>query len=120
MSPAQGETQREGTGGPPQGSRIPKCMLINVILEEESRVAIVDNGVLDFFEIETLGKQTLKGSIYKGIVENVNASLEAAFVNCGWEKPGFLPLDEVNFRVLPSIKSRKGGSKRPWRLNARS
>ena len=90
---------------------MPKCMLINVILEEESRVAIVDNGVLDFYEIETLSKQTLKGSIYKGIVENINASLEAAFVNCGWEKPGFLPLDEVNFRVLPTIKSRKGGSK---------
>ena len=40
-----------------------KSMLINVILEEESRVAIVENGVLDFFEIETLTKETLKGNI---------------------------------------------------------
>jgi ribonuclease E len=88
-----------------------KSMLINVILEEESRVAIVDNGVLDFFEIETLTKETLKGNIYKGVVENVNASLDAAFVDCGWERPGFLPLDEVNFRILPVLKGRKGGSK---------
>jgi ribonuclease E len=88
-----------------------KSMLINVILEEESRVAIVDNGVLDFFEIETLTKETLKGNIYKGVVENVNSSLDAAFVDCGWERPGFLPLDEVNFRVLPVLKSRKGASK---------
>src|SRR5437773_2429157 len=88
-----------------------KSMLINVIQEEESRVAIVDGGVLDFFEIETLGSSTLKGNIYKGVVENVNASLEAAFVSCGWDRPGFLPLDEVNFRVLPSIKTRKGASR---------
>src|SRR5436309_4575671 len=88
-----------------------RCMLINVVQEEESRVAIVDGGVLDFFEIETLSSETLRGNIYKGVVENVNTSLEAAFVNCGWERPGFLPLDEVNFHVLPTIKSRKGGSK---------
>ena len=68
-----------------------KSMLINVVQEEESRVAIVDGGVLDFFEIETLSTETLKGNIYKGVVENVNPSLEAAFVNCGWDRPGFLP-----------------------------
>ena len=88
-----------------------KSMLINVILEEESRVAIVDNGVLDFFEIETLTKETLKGNIYKGVVDNVNGSLDAAFVDCGWERPGFLPLDEVNFKVLPAVKGRKGASR---------
>lgn len=88
-----------------------KVMLINVILEEESRVAIVDNGILDFFEIETLGKASLKGNIYKGVVENVNSALQAAFVNCGWDKPGFLPFDEVNFKVLPSSKGRKGPSR---------
>ncbi len=88
-----------------------KSMLINVILEEESRVAIVDNGILDFFEIETLTKETLKGNIYKGVVDNVNGSLDAAFVDCGWERPGFLPLDEVNFKVLPPMKGRKGASR---------
>ena len=86
-------------------------MFINVVQEEESRVAIVADGVLQYFEIETLSSESLKGNIYKGVVENVNSSLEAAFVNCGWDRPGFLPLDEVNFRVLPSIKGRKGGSK---------
>src|SRR5437867_3732957 len=88
-----------------------KCMLINVVQEEESRVAIVNGGILDFFEIETLSSETLRGNIYKAVVENVNPSLEAAFVNCGWERPGFLPLDEVNFKVLPTIQTRKGGSK---------
>jgi ribonuclease E len=85
-------------------------MLINVVQEEESRVAIVDGGVLSFFEIETLSSETLKGTSIRAS-SRINPSLEAAFVNSGWDRPGFLPLDEVNFKVLPAIKTRKGGSR---------
>jgi ribonuclease E len=86
---------------------MPKSMLVNVTAEEEHRVAILDNGVLDIFEIETLSKENLKGNIYKAIVEGVNPALEAAFVNYGGERAGFLPLDEINFKVYPS---RNGGT----------
>jgi ribonuclease E len=83
-----------------------KSMFVNVTAEEENRVAIVENGVLDVFEIETLSKEHLKGNIFKVVVEGINPALEAAFVNYGGERAGFLPLDEVNFKLYPS---RNGG-----------
>jgi len=86
---------------------MPKSMLVNVTAEEENRVAIVDNGVLDVFEIETLSKEHLKGNIFKVVVEGINPALEAAFVNYGGERAGFLPLDEINFKLYPS---RNGGA----------
>ncbi|HKN47569.1 MAG TPA: ribonuclease E/G, partial [Candidatus Polarisedimenticolia bacterium] len=95
---------------------MPKSMLVNVTAEEEHRVAIVDNGVLDIFEIETLSREHLKGNIFKGIVEGVNPALEAAFVNYGGERAGFLPLDEVNFKIYPSRGEGTGGKGRPARI----
>jgi ribonuclease E len=77
-------------------------MLVNVTAEEEHRVAVVDNGVLDLFEIETLSRENIKGNIFKAVVEGVNPALEAAFVNYGGERAAFLPLDEVNFKYYPS------------------
>src|SRR3989475_13249112 len=94
---------------------MPKSMFVNVTAEEENRVAIVENGVLDVFEIETLSKEHLKGNIFKGIVEGVNPALEAAFVNYGGERAGVLPLDEVNFKIYPSPGEGTGGEGRPPR-----
>ncbi len=85
-----------------------KQMLVNVTAEEENRVAIVDNGTLDAFEIETLSRENLKGNIFKVTVEGLNPALEAAFVNYGGERAGFLPIDELNFKIFPA---REGGSK---------
>ena len=93
-----------------------KSMLVNVTAEEEHRVAIVDNGVLDIFEIETLSRENLKGNIFKAIVEGVNPALEAAFVNYGGERAGFLPLDEVNFKFYPSRGEGGGGKGRGARI----
>ena len=86
-----------------------KAMLINVTHAEESRVAIVENGVLDTFEIETLTRESIKGNIYNGIVEGINATLNAAFVRYGNDRPGFLPLDEVNFKNVPVLRGRDDG-----------
>src|SRR5881628_1002849 len=83
-----------------------KVMLINVSHEEESRVAMVEGGVLESLEIESISR-SLKGNIYKAVVNNVNAALEAAFVFYGDERAGFLPLDEVNFKVLPTLPGRE-------------
>ena len=79
-----------------------KTMLVNVTHAEESRVAILENGVLADSEIETTNRASLKGNIYNAVVENVIPSLEAAFVRLGGDLKGFLPLDEVNFKLLPS------------------
>jgi len=95
---------------------MPKSMLVNVTAEEENRVAIVDNAILDVFEIETLSKEHLKGNIFKVIVEGLNPALEAAFVNYGGERAGFLPLDEINFKLYPSRDGGSGGKGRGARI----
>ncbi|MCI0659193.1 MAG: Rne/Rng family ribonuclease, partial [Acidobacteria bacterium] len=89
-----------------------KAMLINVTHAEESRVAIVENGVLDTFEIETLNRESIKGNIYNGIVEGINTTLNAAFVRYGTDRPGFLPMDEINFKNVPVLRGKEDGGHR--------
>ena len=79
-----------------------KTMLVNVTHVEESRVAIVEDGVLEQYEIETLSRTNIKGNIHNAVVENVHPALEAAFLRISPDLKGFLPLDEVNFKLLPS------------------
>ncbi|HXQ24227.1 MAG TPA: ribonuclease E/G [Candidatus Acidoferrales bacterium] len=88
---------------------MPKTMLINVTHAEESRVGIVEDGVLASFEIEAFSREHLKGNIYKGVVHRIHPALEAAFVDIGAERDAFLPLDEICFRHLPT-PWRNGGS----------
>ncbi|HRE91362.1 MAG TPA: Rne/Rng family ribonuclease, partial [Myxococcota bacterium] len=75
-------------------------LLINVA-HEETRVALVESGRLANFEIITSRADNNKGNIYKGIVHRVNTSLQAAFVDYGAEKQGFLPLPEIHDRFYP-------------------
>lgn len=87
-----------------------KTMLVNVTHVEETRVAVVEDGILAAYDIETLNRTTLKGNIYNAVVESVHASLEAAFVHIGPDLKGFLPLDQLNFRLLPKqVEGRKFG-----------
>jgi ribonuclease E len=71
-------------------------MLINAEDAEESRVAIVADGILEEFDIETSHKEQNKSNVYKGIVVKVEAGLQAAFVDYGGKRAGFLPLGEVH------------------------
>ncbi len=73
-----------------------KKMIINVVHAEESRVAIIENGVLQELSIEITSRGKIRGNIYKGYVQKVEQSLHAAFVEYGGNRPGFLPLDEVH------------------------
>jgi ribonuclease E len=85
-------------------------MLVNVTHVEESRVAILEDGVLAAYEIETINRTSIKGNIYNAVVESVHQSLEAAFVRIGPDMKGFLPLDEVNFFLLPArVEDRSRG-----------
>ncbi|MEW8405331.1 MAG: ribonuclease E [Candidatus Thiodiazotropha taylori] len=73
-----------------------KRMLINATQPEELRVAIVDGQKLFNLDIEIPGREQKKANIYKGRITRVEPSLEAAFVDYGAERHGFLPLKEIS------------------------
>jgi len=73
-----------------------KRMLINATQEEELRVALVDGQRLYDLDIENRSRIQKKASIYKGRITRVEPSLEAAFVDFGAERHGFLPLKEIS------------------------
>jgi ribonuclease E len=70
-------------------------MLINATQPEELRVALVDGQRLYDFDIEIPSKEQKKANIYKGIITRIEPSLEAAFVNYGADRHGFLPFKEI-------------------------
>lgn len=72
-----------------------KRMLINATQPEELRVAIVDGQKLFNLDIEVPGRELKKSNIYKGRITRVEPSLEAAFVDYGAERHGFLPMKEI-------------------------
>ena len=72
-----------------------KRMLFNAAHAEELRVAIVDGQKLLDLDIETTGKEQRKSNIYKGVITRIEPSLEAAFVDYGADRHGFLPFKEV-------------------------
>ncbi|MCR9279234.1 MAG: Rne/Rng family ribonuclease [Pseudomonadaceae bacterium] len=73
-----------------------KRMLINATQPEEVRVALVDGQKLYDLDIENRSREQKKGSIYKARITRVEPSLEAAFVDFGSERHGFLPLKEIS------------------------
>ena len=71
-------------------------MLFNATQTEELRVAIVDGQKLLDLDIETTGREQRKSNIYKGVITRIEPSLEAAFIDYGAERHGFLPFKEVS------------------------
>ncbi|MCU0588953.1 MAG: Rne/Rng family ribonuclease [Syntrophobacteraceae bacterium] len=71
-------------------------MIINAVHPEEFRVALVEGQTLEGFFIETASRGKVVGNIYKGIITHVQTSLQAAFVNFGMERNGFLPFTEIH------------------------
>ena len=88
-----------------------KRMLINATQPEELRVALVDGQRLYDLDIESGAREQKKANIYRGKITRVEPSLEAAFVDFGAERHGFLPLKEISREYFvkdvsgrPSIK----------------
>jgi len=73
-----------------------KLMLINAVHPEQSRVSIIDDQYLQELDIESAHKVQTKSNIYKGTVTKVEASLQAAFVEYGAGRQGFLPLHDIH------------------------
>jgi len=87
-----------------------KRMLINATQPEELRVATVDGQVLYNLDIESPGREQKKANIYKGTITRVEPSLEAAFVDYGAERHGFLPLKEIS-RIYFEADTAKPGNR---------
>ena len=85
-----------------------KRMLINATQQEELRVALVDGQRLYDLDIESPGHEQKKANIYKGKITRIEPSLEAAFVDYGAERHGFLPLKEISREYFPSNYSNHG------------
>ena len=79
-----------------QRSTMIKKMLINATHPEENRVAIVEDGILTELDIEVAGREQTKGNIYKATVIRVEPGLQAAFIDYGAERLGFLQLGEIH------------------------
>lgn len=89
-----------------------KIMLINAIDKEEQRMAIVEGGKLAEFNIQMAMREPIIGNIYKGIVMKVERGLQAAFVDFGLKKNGFLPLHDVGSEYFRTPEPESEGSKR--------
>jgi ribonuclease E len=85
-------------------------MLINARHSDELRVAIIDNGILEAYEVEAAESGLTRGNIYRGVVAKIESSLNAAFIDYGAERHGFLPGDDI---VSDAYHKKYGGNGRP-------
>jgi ribonuclease E len=89
-----------------------KEMLINVLQPEECRIAIVEDGVLEELYVERTSHESYVGNIYKGRIVNIEPSIQAAFVDFGVGRNGFLHVSDVEptyYRHLEPRRSEGGG-----------
>src|SRR5437588_3589680 len=73
-----------------------KEMLINVLQPEECRIAIVEDGLLEELYVERSSQESYVGNIYKGRIVNIEPSIQAAFVDFGIGRNGFLHVSDVD------------------------
>ncbi len=71
-------------------------MIINAVDPEECRIAILDEGRLEEFYIESYVTEQSLHNIYKGVIQNIEPSLQAVFINYGAERNGFMQLNEIH------------------------
>jgi Rne/Rng family ribonuclease len=99
---------------PEEGTGAKKVMLIDGLHSEENRVAIVAEGNLDYYEVENQRRKAFKGNIYKAKVVNIAHAIEAAFVEFGGGRHGFMPLNEYCAGALMEhLGDWNEGDKRP-------
>jgi ribonuclease E len=86
-----------------------KEMLINVLQTEECRIAIVEDGVLEELYVERSSQESYVGNIYKGRIVNIEPSIQAAFVDFGIGRNGFLHVSDVDPAYYRHIQTREAG-----------
>src|SRR5689334_18039348 len=85
-----------------------KEMLINVLQHEEIRIAIVEDGVLEELYVERTSHESYVGNIYKGRIVNIEPSIQAAFVDFGVGRNGFLHVSDVEPTYYRHLEQRRG------------
>ena len=85
-----------------------KEMLVNVLQPEESRIAIVEDGVLEELYVERNSQENFVGNIYKGRVVNIEPSIQAVFVDFGVGRNGFLHVSDVEYQYYKHLTGPNG------------
>ena len=95
---------KDGAEPPPAQSAQQKEMIINVVPKEECRIAIMESGKLQEIYLERASSENYVGNIYKGIITNVEPSIQAAFVDFGQGqgKNGFLHISDLHPQYFPN------------------
>src|SRR3954470_18966806 len=103
--------ERRATAHPPPPERrvMKKEMLMNVLQPEESRIAIVEDGTLEELYVERNSLENYVGNIYKGRIVNLEPSIQAAFVDFGVGRNGFLHVSDVEFQYYKHLLGGNGG-----------
>ena len=86
-----------------------KNILIDTTNTKETRIAVLENEKLDDFEIESNKKTAVKGDVYLAKITRIEPSLQAAFVDFGGNRNGFLPLTEIHpdYFKIPAADEKK-------------
>jgi len=79
-----------------QAESVNRVLYVSSVPDEQVEVVITENGVVSEYFVEMAHQAKIRGNIYKGIINNVDTNLQAAFVNFGCGKNGFLQIDEVH------------------------
>src|ERR1700688_4114945 len=85
-----------------------KDMLINVLHPEERRIAFLENGGLEELFVERTSRESYVGNIYKGRIVNIEPSIQAAFVDFGVGRNGFLHVSDVEPTYYQHLEQRGG------------
>ena len=88
-----------------------KRIIVDSSFNEETRVAFINGSEIEHFEVDTSSnKKQLKGNVYLAKISRVEPSLQAAFINYGGNRQGFLPFSEINddyFKIPKADKKNK-------------
>src|SRR2546422_7553534 len=97
-----------------------KEMLINVLQPEECRIAIVEDGILEELYVERTSQESYVGNIYKGRIVNIEPSIQAAFVDFGIGRNGFLHVSDVEPAYYRHLEQGRDGGRTTRRDHGRS
>lgn len=92
-----------------------KEMLVNVLQPEESRIAVVEDSVLEELYVERSSLESYVGNIYKGKIVNIEPSIQAAFVDFGVGRNGFLHVSDVEYQYYKHLPQSSGNGRGPGR-----
>ncbi|MCQ2444565.1 MAG: Rne/Rng family ribonuclease [Mailhella sp.] len=109
--PKGASAEDEAASGKTKGPR--RVLYISVIPNEQSEVVITEDGQVSEYFVEMAHQAKIRGNIYKGVINNIDTNLQAAFINYGNGKNGFLQIDEVHpeYYLVPHDSS--SGSQYP-------